>query len=931
MFLRQHIPGMTQPQIYLKVPGCWTGGHQENLSMRAVNINHGPGDVEWYFIDTPYVAKFRAAVKEEFDVDIHAAEGLWFINLEFCIKNNIRVGMFIQEAGDVVVQSPGVLHWVRSHEVALHSAWNCGEYSLKQQKWMDSRWNINLDINFRNLIPAQTCWLDLMNLGFKNFDDDCWNWLLKKMKWVIRKSEDEFDEFTNWKDSKKLRIQLNKDDPNNNMILVCSNCFHEIFNFWGYCESLREDGIFCWKCFKNHVEMSKKRDSDCLSDRHTAWRKYYKTDLYAMMDIAQKLGKWVDRKNYDGTVQNYSLTASEQYIFRDNYKTFSQVEGHLAPKRDPKTNKILGNDLNSNENNCNLHIKQDYDPAERKRQQIQNEISLGNKKKNLTKNIDDYSSQNASEKYFDTEEEKSSLSSNLDSDQEYDEKEDSDGEKLMVLDKKGNRKVLSKDRQKKPRKNATYNPEGKDSTTKSSNFTRSKKLLKTQNSDQVQQQNHKKIGLIRRKKNLCIDEDDIEPDTNYIGQCKNYDEALGKREFLSDDLETENTEKEKLCNKKKYSPQTYKFASETNLKTDKPEIKHPKKKMNVVKRLTNKINFNYIASKILPTDTVLEDDDFIMTIKKKNTIKEFDIIYDSKQKDGDRTNKLKPSNCYPLEFASPNSTERDLSPALSNPTADNEIETKASKKCKSENTNNEIDTNKTNALDLVKAQNNVQNKIDHNKNSHKKSNNDTEFQNYTLENQKKEKAQTYPKKLNDQVEYCVQENEPGTNIANTSSTKFQFCEYKDLAHDDSNWVIKGIFKSFHRDKGPRNIESKEGYREIWNCFLKSTKKGKFYSKSIGCSYNIDQVKLAFVGNMVKIAKDIFEEGKIYAIRNAELIFKSDDPNYLKGIKFTKHSEVVALDSNHDELTENPFDILKDQNFNNNNSKNKSDSSSENKT
>lgn len=41
-YLEQHINGCTNPQFYLKVKGCWTGGHQENVSMSAININHGP-------------------------------------------------------------------------------------------------------------------------------------------------------------------------------------------------------------------------------------------------------------------------------------------------------------------------------------------------------------------------------------------------------------------------------------------------------------------------------------------------------------------------------------------------------------------------------------------------------------------------------------------------------------------------------------------------------------------------------------------------------------------------------------------------------------------------------------------------------------------------------------------------------------------------
>ena len=27
--------------MYLKVSGCWTGGHQEDLSTRSININIG--------------------------------------------------------------------------------------------------------------------------------------------------------------------------------------------------------------------------------------------------------------------------------------------------------------------------------------------------------------------------------------------------------------------------------------------------------------------------------------------------------------------------------------------------------------------------------------------------------------------------------------------------------------------------------------------------------------------------------------------------------------------------------------------------------------------------------------------------------------------------------------------------------------------------
>ena len=37
---------MTLPEIYVKVPNCWTGAHEENLRFRAINLNHGPSSCE---------------------------------------------------------------------------------------------------------------------------------------------------------------------------------------------------------------------------------------------------------------------------------------------------------------------------------------------------------------------------------------------------------------------------------------------------------------------------------------------------------------------------------------------------------------------------------------------------------------------------------------------------------------------------------------------------------------------------------------------------------------------------------------------------------------------------------------------------------------------------------------------------------------------
>ena len=48
------IYGMNTVQLYMKVLGSRTPGHQENLNMPAVNINIGPEDTEWFCTPEKY-------------------------------------------------------------------------------------------------------------------------------------------------------------------------------------------------------------------------------------------------------------------------------------------------------------------------------------------------------------------------------------------------------------------------------------------------------------------------------------------------------------------------------------------------------------------------------------------------------------------------------------------------------------------------------------------------------------------------------------------------------------------------------------------------------------------------------------------------------------------------------------------------------------
>ncbi|XP_030432444.1 lysine-specific demethylase 6A isoform X8 [Gopherus evgoodei] len=48
------VLGMNTVQLYMKVPGSRTPGHQENNNFCSVNINIGPGDCEWFVVPESY-------------------------------------------------------------------------------------------------------------------------------------------------------------------------------------------------------------------------------------------------------------------------------------------------------------------------------------------------------------------------------------------------------------------------------------------------------------------------------------------------------------------------------------------------------------------------------------------------------------------------------------------------------------------------------------------------------------------------------------------------------------------------------------------------------------------------------------------------------------------------------------------------------------
>ena len=150
-----------QKNRYIKVPGVWTGGHEENARFRSINCSHGPGESEWGAIAGAHVPALRTAVLAHYGIDIYLCEGRWFPDVQFCRAHAIPVLLARQREDDVVVLRGDTVHWVRSVGYSVNTSWNFGTLDAAQLATSFERCAINAAIGYPNIVPMDTLAHDL--------------------------------------------------------------------------------------------------------------------------------------------------------------------------------------------------------------------------------------------------------------------------------------------------------------------------------------------------------------------------------------------------------------------------------------------------------------------------------------------------------------------------------------------------------------------------------------------------------------------------------------------------------------------------------------------------------------------------------------------------------------------------------------------------
>ncbi|XP_035378841.1 lysine-specific demethylase 6A isoform X4 [Electrophorus electricus] len=144
------ILGMNTVQLYMKVPGSRTPGHQENNNFCSVNINIGPGDCEWFAVPEPYWGVMNEFCEKN---NINFLMGSWWPNLEDLYEANVPVYRFIQRPGDLVWLNTGTVHWVQAIGWCNNVAWNVGPLTAHQFKLAVERYEWNKLQSVKSIVP----------------------------------------------------------------------------------------------------------------------------------------------------------------------------------------------------------------------------------------------------------------------------------------------------------------------------------------------------------------------------------------------------------------------------------------------------------------------------------------------------------------------------------------------------------------------------------------------------------------------------------------------------------------------------------------------------------------------------------------------------------------------------------------------------------
>lgn len=239
------ILGMNTVQLYMKVPGCRTPGHQENNNYCSVNINIGPGDCEWFGVSDEYWGVLYKLCQKN---NINYLHGSWWPILDDLMANHVPVYRFLQRPGDMVWVNAGTVHWVQAVGWCNNIAWNVGPLTANQYQLALERYEWNKIEKFKSIVPIlHLTWNLARNMKVSE------EALFRKIKNVLARSLRTGQMLLDFVQSVGKEIVWHGRDKDE-AAHYCVNCELEVFNILFVKEVDKKHVVHCVDCARRTSE-----------------------------------------------------------------------------------------------------------------------------------------------------------------------------------------------------------------------------------------------------------------------------------------------------------------------------------------------------------------------------------------------------------------------------------------------------------------------------------------------------------------------------------------------------------------------------------------------------------------------------------------------------------------------------------------------------
>ncbi|XP_041357798.1 histone demethylase UTY-like isoform X2 [Gigantopelta aegis] len=233
------ILGMNTVQLYMKVPGSRTPGHQENNNYCSVNINIGPGDCEWFAVPDQYWGVIHNLCEKN---SVNYLRGSWWPVLEDLYEEDVPVYRFIQKPGDVVWIGIGCVHWVQAIGWCNNIAWNVGPMTFKQFQLASDRYEWNKLQSYKSIVPLKhLSWNLARNLSIPEPK------LFEALKFFLMRCIHNLQMTMDFLEELSIEMKWHgrgRDEPAH----YCDDCEVEVFNILFVMEREKKFIVHCQDC-----------------------------------------------------------------------------------------------------------------------------------------------------------------------------------------------------------------------------------------------------------------------------------------------------------------------------------------------------------------------------------------------------------------------------------------------------------------------------------------------------------------------------------------------------------------------------------------------------------------------------------------------------------------------------------------------------------